>query len=161
MKEEKKDYLEWERELLDYLKPVVIEKNYKLNKMVPVKLYGFNSLDRELQLPEIIFCKEIKKNQFDEHNLRTYFRRSELIRFYQQNFSFDFIGRYIVSAATTYNNFKIPSINNDSSIDIFFNRYSELYKEDLGLQKIQVQIDEIMERLNREILRRARRLRRG
>ena len=145
MKEEKKDYLEWERELLDYLKPVVIEKNYKLNKMVPVKLYGFNSLDRELQLPEIIFCKEIKKNQFDEHNLRTYFRRSELIRFYQQNFSFDFIGRYIVSAATTYNNFKIPSIN----------------KEDLGLQNIQVQIDEIMERLNREILRRARRLRRG
>lgn len=127
MRESKKDFLTWEKELLDYLKPILIMKDYKMDKMIPVKLYGFNSLSRNSLIPEITYCKEFKNNQSTGCNLKSFFQRSELIRLYERGNSFSFIEDYIKNAAKK--TFVTSPIDISTEKDVFFTRYVETYRK--------------------------------
>ena len=148
MRESKKDFLTWEKELLDYLKPTFIVKEYKMDKMIPVKLYGFNSLSRNSLIPEITYCKEFKNNQLTGCNLKSFFQRSELIRLYERGSAFSFIKDYIENAAKK--SFVTTPIDNSTEKDVFLIRYIETYRErENDLFDID-RIIEAFERLQRE-----------
>ena len=148
MRESKKDFLTWEKELLDYLKPTFIVKDYKLDKMIPVKLYGFNSLNRNSLIPEITYCKEFENNQSTGCHLKSFFQRSELIRFYEQWSSFSFIKDYIKNAAKKP--FVTTPIDISTENDVFLIRYIETYrKRENDLFDVD-SILEALERLQRE-----------
>ena len=150
MRESKKDFLRWEKELLDYLKPTFIVKEYKMDKMIPVKLYGFNSLSRNSLIPEITYCKEFKNNQLTGCNLKSFFQRSELIRLYERGSAFSFIKDYIENAAKK--SFVTTPIDNSTEKDVFLIRYIETYrKRENDLFDID-RIMEAFERLQREYI---------
>ena len=150
MRESKKDFLTWEKELLDYLKPILIMKDYKMDKMIPVKLYGFNSLSRNSLIPEITYCKEFKNNQLTGCNLKSFFQRSELIRLYERGNSFSFIEDYIKNAAKKP--FVTSPIDISTEKDVFFTRYVETYRKGTNDLFDMDRIMEIFGRTRREYI---------